>query len=182
MIKVLVDRLNDGPETLEINSPPGELGIESESAYQFDTPITGTVEFKLIGRDVQALGSLGTSVNTQCVRCLVPVTVPLKVPVEAVWMFHDPKAHDYEEPAPDEILAEYYEGEILYPAETLRELILAELPDFPLCKEDCKGLCPGCGANLNTEKCTCAGPRPVKSAESSSAEWKAALRKLKPEL
>ncbi|MGI6260651.1 MAG: YceD family protein [Acutalibacteraceae bacterium] len=44
------------------------------------------------------------------------------------------------------------------------ELVLADmLLEFPskyLCQEDCKGICPGCGVNLNTEKCRC-GAKPV---------------------
>ena len=46
----------------------------------------------------------------------------------------------------------------------LDELVLADmLLEFPskfLCREDCKGVCPGCGANLNTEECRC-GTKPV---------------------
>lgn len=179
MIKILVDRLSEGPETLEVNCLPSELGIESEAAYEFSMPVTGAVEFNLIGRDVQGSGALRTEVKTQCVRCLAPITVPIEVPVEAVWLFHDPTAHDYKEPAPEEILAEYHKGDIIYPADTLRELILTEIPDFPLCKEECKGLCPGCGANLNVEPCTCKKSKAVDSTPEAAADWKAKLKQLK---
>ena len=40
-----------------------------------------------------------------------------------------------------------------------RDAVLLELPLAPLCAEDCRGLCPTCGANRNTEPCAC--PRPV---------------------
>jgi uncharacterized protein len=39
-----------------------------------------------------------------------------------------------------------------------RDAILLELPLAPLCTEDCKGLCPTCGANRNTESCDCSPP------------------------
>jgi len=39
-----------------------------------------------------------------------------------------------------------------------RDAVLLELPLAPLCKEDCLGLCPQCGANLNLETCSCAPP------------------------
>jgi uncharacterized metal-binding protein YceD (DUF177 family) len=41
----------------------------------------------------------------------------------------------------------------------MREAIILALPGYPVCREECKGLCAGCGANLNQEKCTC-GPAP----------------------
>lgn len=44
------------------------------------------------------------------------------------------------------------------PDELLREDVLLSLPTKVLCKEDCKGLCPQCGVNLNEETCTCKAP------------------------
>ncbi len=40
--------------------------------------------------------------------------------------------------------------------EDIRQEVLLNLPPRVLCKEDCKGICPGCGADLNTERCRCA--------------------------
>jgi uncharacterized protein len=39
-----------------------------------------------------------------------------------------------------------------------RDAVLLELPLAPLCSDDCRGLCPQCGANLNLESCTCEAP------------------------
>lgn len=39
--------------------------------------------------------------------------------------------------------------------EDIRQEVLLNLPPRVLCKEDCKGICPGCGADLNTEQCRC---------------------------
>jgi len=41
--------------------------------------------------------------------------------------------------------------------DALREHVLLNMPAHPLCGEGCRGLCPGCGADLNHEPCTCAG-------------------------
>ncbi len=41
----------------------------------------------------------------------------------------------------------------------MREAIILSLPGYPVCREECKGLCARCGANLNREDCTC-GPAP----------------------
>lgn len=44
---------------------------------------------------------------------------------------------------------------ILDMTEVVRQYVLTEAPIKPLCREDCPGLCPGCGSNLNKEKCKC---------------------------
>ena len=53
----------------------------------------------------------------------------------------------------------------------MREAVLLELPDAPLCRPDCAGLCPTCGTNLNTGTCDCTAP-------AGDARW-AALDDLK---
>ena len=49
----------------------------------------------------------------------------------------------------------YYNGDGLVLEDVLREQVLLSLPEKTLCRADCKGLCPGCGRNLNTEQCSC---------------------------
>ena len=46
-------------------------------------------------------------------------------------------------------------GEVLDLASLVREELLLSIPEQPLCREDCKGICEGCGAELNSEVCTC---------------------------
>jgi uncharacterized protein len=52
----------------------------------------------------------------------------------------------------------YYQGEGLLLEDALREQVLLALPLKVICREDCKGLCPHCGANLNDGQCSCADP------------------------
>jgi uncharacterized protein len=52
----------------------------------------------------------------------------------------------------------YYQGEGLLLEDALREQVLLALPIKAICRDDCKGLCPHCGRNLNTEQCSCAEP------------------------
>jgi uncharacterized protein len=56
---------------------------------------------------------------------------------------------------PDAPDVNVYSGDSFDPDEDLRELLLLETPTVFLCSETCKGLCPGCGTNLNTETCSC---------------------------
>ena len=49
----------------------------------------------------------------------------------------------------------YYEGEGLPLDEVVREQVLLAVPLKVTCREDCKGLCPHCGTNLNEGQCSC---------------------------
>jgi uncharacterized protein len=45
-------------------------------------------------------------------------------------------------------------------SDVVRQMILLAIPDNPVCRDDCKGLCPGCGRNLNAEACACTDKKP----------------------
>jgi uncharacterized protein len=60
---------------------------------------------------------------------------------------------------PDEIVCEFFDGEVIEVDQLVAEQIFLALPVKVLCSEDCKGICPGCGANLNEEACRCRADR-----------------------
>ena len=49
-------------------------------------------------------------------------------------------------------------GEGLLLEDAVREQVLLAVPLKVICREDCKGLCPHCGANQNLERCSCSEP------------------------
>jgi uncharacterized protein len=59
---------------------------------------------------------------------------------------------------PDDLEVDFYQGDILDVARLLRSETDLALPMKPLCGPDCRGLCPGCGANRNVTACRCEGP------------------------
>jgi len=73
----------------------------------------------------------------------------------------------------------FFEGEGLVLEEVLREQVLLALPVQRLCREDCKGLCPSCGANLNQGACACVA-EPAKLAQPD--HWAAALKGFTPRI
>lgn len=91
----------------------------------------------------------GTAV-TDCRRCLAPAT--LAVSEEVQLLFAESGLDEAEED--DVIPIPVGERELdLRPA--MREEWLLAIPAFALCREDCRGLCPTCGADRNTGDCTC---------------------------
>ena len=56
----------------------------------------------------------------------------------------------------EEVGLGYYEGGIIDIREDVRRYLLLEIPVWPVCDGDCRGLCATCGANLNDDPCDCA--------------------------
>jgi uncharacterized protein len=66
-----------------------------------------------------------------------------------------PKEGEEIQLAEDDLDVDFYDGEEVDLSEVLREQLLLSLPPYPLCREDCKGLCARCGKNWNEGPCAC---------------------------
>lgn len=123
------------------------------------TPIVGRVTFTNTGRHIVARGSFGVTVDVECSRCLRMYSVALELPIEEELQIAGHTMEMLEAAPEDEIPEE--ERDLLFVdnvfdlTELLRQSILLALPIKPLCSEECKGLCPSCGANLNDGPCSC---------------------------
>jgi uncharacterized protein len=109
-----------------------------------------------IVQDIRLKGKLETDLEVACARCLEPVLLPVKRNFD---LLYRPLGTDsgHEELSVTDAEAEigYYQGEGLLLEDTLREQVLLSVPLKALCREDCKGLCPHCGKNLNESECSC---------------------------
>ncbi len=96
---------------------------------------------------VWADGRLTLRFEAPCDRCLKPVRVDLDLPFREAFA---------EEGDPSELYL--YEGDELDLSKAARDALVLNLPSLVLCREDCKGLCPVCGRDRNTESCNCSDP------------------------
>jgi DUF177 domain-containing protein len=115
-----------------------------------------------MGRKVLVQAKTTVPLTGPCRRCLK--TVALDEPVELIrtWVPEPaveaaPKRHAGSEASFDPALAdeETYAGKEIDLKPAMREQILLQIPAPPLCAEDCKGLCPRCGKDLNEGECGC---------------------------
>ncbi len=122
----------------------------------------GVVEAMEAGEGVVAVGSVFGSWEGECRRCLGPAVGTISQNVKEI----------YERDAVD---GETYpiEGDLVNLEPLVREAVMLELPEAPLCKPDCQGLCPECGINRNQGTCDC-------TPDLSDPRW-AALDALKSE-
>jgi uncharacterized protein len=94
-------------------------------------------------------GSLTTRIAGQCRRCLAPVSVPVTADINALF---SRDADALEDPNSYPLTAEATEID-LRPA--VREELLLAVPRWVVCRDDCRGLCPRCGKDLNAGPCGC---------------------------
>jgi uncharacterized protein len=110
-------------------------------------------------QDIRLRGNLSAGLELSCARCLEPVVQNVTRDFELLYRPLGTDAGRDELSVTDaEAEIGYYEGEGLLLEDVLREQVLLALPLKVTCREDCKGLCPHCGKNLNQEQCSCAVP------------------------
>ena len=106
--------------------------------------------------DIRLVGNVQAHLEFSCARCLEPVGQDVKRDFDLIYR---PQGVDRraEEAAISQAETEigYYQGEGLLLEDALREQVLLAIPVRALCRDDCKGLCPQCGRNLNVEQCQC---------------------------
>ena len=103
------------------------------------------------------VGTVRTGLELECSRCLEAFRMPVDAAFDQRYMPRSEASDDAEaEVAADDLATSYYEDEQIDLNELLREQFYLVLPMKPLCAEDCKGLCPHCGTNLNAATCACA--------------------------
>jgi uncharacterized protein len=110
-------------------------------------------------KDIRLRGRLSTGLELQCARCLEPVKQDVSREFELLYRPLGADAGRDELSVTDaEAEIGYYQGDGILLEDVLREQVLLALPLKITCREDCKGLCPHCGKNLNEEQCSCNVP------------------------
>ena len=111
---------------------------------------------KQVVPDIRVRGDYAGRFEAPCARCVEPVEHPLTGSFDLLYRPLGVDAGAAERAiSTSETEIGYYNGDGLVLEDVLREQVLLSLPEKTLCRADCKGLCPSCGRNLNTETCSC---------------------------
>jgi uncharacterized protein len=148
------------PDGLEIALPTGELDLGDPSGL-WDGPasVHAAMHLDRSGRGLVIRGTFAGDVLLVCSRCTEPFPFraedrfDLYCEVEV-----GTRPGEEHELGEDDLDVTYLEEGRIDTDHLLRENILLSLPVQPLCREDCRGLCPQCGANLNLGPCSCPTP------------------------
>ncbi len=118
--------------------------------------VQGEVRLMRTDRGILAKGRLHTEVEITCSRCLSLFSHPLTLNIEEEYSPITDVVSGASLPLPDEpgcfTIDEHH---ILDLTEAIRQYALLAIPMKPLCRENCAGLCPNCGHNLNQGPCDC---------------------------
>lgn len=115
-------------------------------------PIDLDLRLESVSEGVLVTGLATVRLEGECSRCLTPLKDETGVDLQELFLYEDQSIDD-----DDEDLARM-QGELLDLEPTLRDAVVLDLPFTPLCREDCAGLCPECGANLNDDPDHTHGP------------------------
>ena len=120
------------------------------------SPVQGKISLMRTGRGILAKGTLHTEVGTSCSRCLNLFNCPLVFEIEEEYYSVTNVGNGTLLPPPDEPGGfTIDENHILDLTGGIRQYALLEIPMKPLCRDDCAGLCPVCGQDLNYGACAC---------------------------
>ena len=154
MLRVDIRDLQRGPVRTVGEFPPGDpafegLGLDLVGPVQVKGQLQVTGDGEYLWR-----GQIHATVRGECRRCLTPVLSEVDVGVDAAVFSTDPEAAD----DPDFYPLPERAGAVDVGAVVREELALARPPHLLLCRDDCAGLCPACGADLNAGPCACRAP------------------------
>ena len=142
--------------------------VAGPDTYRFAEPLPWNVTITNTGDGLLVAGTIAGEGTCACGRCLEDVVACVNGEVEGYYLLHEPEPEDLDEDADDfEVLGEDH---IIDLEPLLVAAVLVDLPLVPLCREDCAGLCPDCGANLNEETCTCSEKRAAADAAFEQAK------------
>lgn len=126
-----------------------------------ESTVSGQVDLMRTNRGILVRGNLHTEVEVDCSRCLASFRCSLDFDIEEEYFPTVDVVSGAPVSGPDDAggftIDEYH---VIDLTEAVRQYALMLVPMKPLCREDCAGLCPHCGRNLNLGPCDCA-PEPL---------------------
>ena len=157
-LRIDIRELERGPRSVKASLTARQLNLdEGQVRVSGKVAVHLTADRQSQG-GVRVWGELGVEMELTCARCLEVLSRPLAAEFS---QYYQSNAHHS---LTGEIALQkkdlevgFFTGDSIDVSDIVREQIFLSLPMKPLCREDCKGLCPACGRNRNRDRCRC-GP------------------------
>jgi len=128
---------------------------------RFDVPVTGDVEVDRTMQTLRLRGKFATTAPMVCGRCLTQYRQDLAVVVEEEFLVGAPPPPREGVLRPGDFVLALGPDLVLDVSEAVRQHLLLAVPMVPVCRLNCRGLCPQCGKNRNEVDCGCAAARVI---------------------
>lgn len=153
---MLVERSQIPPEGLDLEVYEEPSWGDVEGLWLSLAPIEASFHLERKANGILASGAFTTTAVVLCSRCSEPVSVPVSDQF-AILFTGASEAFRAEESelSAAEMDVDVMQDDRLDVSRFLRENVLLSLPLQPLCRAECRGLCPHCGINLNETSCQC---------------------------
>ena len=154
MLSLNLNRIRTAEERFEQVYTPQQFGGDDD--FRVAEPISLAFDIFKDKQQFRLVGNVKTTLELQCSRCLEPYTLPVDQRFDLRYQPHAQNTGEGErEIEEDDLTTAFYENDEIDLGQLMREQFYLALPMKPLCSDDCKGLCPACGANLNRTTCGC---------------------------
>ena len=174
-MRIPLDRLTESPLELHFTATPEwwreRYPRDAELAASLPEPVGITVSAHRMGSDVYLEGEAVGGLELSCGRCLTRYRAPIRERFRLVLEPAGARVPADPEGAAalaedglylcDELESGWFKGTEIRLERFLQEVLALALPVQPLCREDCRGLCPRCGVDRNAESCECRDERPA---------------------
>jgi uncharacterized protein len=148
-------RFRAGDEHIDRRIDPTVLARDDDD-FRIAAPATLVADLHKDAKKVRLTGRVTATLELDCSRCVEPFTIPVDAAFDMMFLPLSANTGDEErEVTEDDLGVSYYQDETIDLGEVVREQLYLALPMKPLCREDCRGLCPVCGKNKNREACAC---------------------------
>ncbi|MDA8388619.1 MAG: DUF177 domain-containing protein, partial [Nitrospiraceae bacterium] len=157
---------------IKVSEIPEEgLDVSEEASVRInerETPARVEIHVRKTGPEVAVKGTVTARMELVCGRCLREFVREVSAPVDLVYRPVEEMAGESPELAMEEMDTGFYKADELDTGAIAAEQLILSTPIKVLCGDACKGICPGCGRDLNVEGCVCppgSGPSDSKGLE-----------------
>jgi uncharacterized protein len=174
-MKLIVDDVTEEPTPLEFTDGADDLSerlLTGAPDWRSTAPLECRLTHYRAGDDLILGGTIRGQLLATCARCAEEFPWAFETPLELVLSPRQAAADPDGALTADDVALGYYAGPEVDLSPLVCEQTLLALPTRPLCREDCLGLCPGCGINMNTTPCTCAAATTAPRLSGIAALWR----------
>ena len=174
-MKLPVDDVTEIPTTLTFTEDVEDLAARLRLGAP-DWRSTAALECELThyraASELVLTGMIHAPLLATCARCVEEFLWVLDTPLELVLSPRQSAGRPDAAFVADDLAFAFYDGPEVDLSPLVCEQALLALPTRPLCREDCRGLCPGCGVNQNTTPCTCEAATTAPRLAGLAALWR----------